>query len=650
MSTKERKKLYSVGKKSYRLAVCDHVLDTIYGQIGLTEVERELEHLSIFKRLHNISQLGLVNWIFPCALHTRYTHSIGVMHIAGEMAIHINSNTKIETPFFDDDDIQIIRLAGLLHDIGHYPMSHNVEQAYKDASDSMKRKAGSKQTPTQRLKAITKCPAFLNPMAEPERVIPKNLHKLSKEEVEELKIFVKNRRLNSEVSYFDSFAGSTGHHHENIGNLIIISNQSIHDKVRDHYILLSEDGETVLNPKFAPQQGSETGVSEEQVEEITTHLLEAIGEMVRGNYENKTSQKLPWLRKYSAMIQLIHSELDADNLDYLLRDATFSGTSYGTMDMGILLNCLTVAKFQERQGKKLTGNYRYIVGIRKKGLGCVEQFLLNKYLAYTQMIMSKYVSILESMLLCFEADYVIESEDDEDYSCDGLEKMVSKPDPASKYYGFSDHYIFQKIYSYKKSEKTMKPLPKAIVSQLNGLRAFNLAECEQNEFICTGFSDNEIRESIQKSTIYKEFSTLCERLREQEVALEDRKASSYEKDLAYDAEKYQLFPFRFERYSLTKQLPLDIFANKFLFYYMSPERRFSFHYYRLADGIPILEQEEYDYNSSYRFHKNPLTKEKDVARLFNIPKLCVDSEQSCLHQTFSMQYVSLRQYQIGDAS
>lgn len=45
----------------YLLKISDHILDNIYGQIGLTLVERKIERLPLFKRLHNISQLGLVN-------------------------------------------------------------------------------------------------------------------------------------------------------------------------------------------------------------------------------------------------------------------------------------------------------------------------------------------------------------------------------------------------------------------------------------------------------------------------------------------------------------------------------------------------------------------------------------------------------------
>lgn len=49
--------IYKVGDERYRISICDHILDNIYGQIGLTEVERKIERLPIFKRLHNISQL-----------------------------------------------------------------------------------------------------------------------------------------------------------------------------------------------------------------------------------------------------------------------------------------------------------------------------------------------------------------------------------------------------------------------------------------------------------------------------------------------------------------------------------------------------------------------------------------------------------------
>lgn len=77
------------------------------------------------------------------------------MHVVGEMASHININMREK--FFCDSEIQILRLAGLLHDIGHYPLSHNIEYAYKDAQQADKYRI---RTISQNLKHFVNCPDF----------------------------------------------------------------------------------------------------------------------------------------------------------------------------------------------------------------------------------------------------------------------------------------------------------------------------------------------------------------------------------------------------------------------------------------------------------------------------------------------------------
>ena len=72
-------------------------------------MEKEIIELPIFKRLQSIKQLGLTNWIFPGAEHTRFIHSLGVMHLADQMAIQLR---------YSGEERQLVRLAGLLHDIG----------------------------------------------------------------------------------------------------------------------------------------------------------------------------------------------------------------------------------------------------------------------------------------------------------------------------------------------------------------------------------------------------------------------------------------------------------------------------------------------------------------------------------------------------
>ncbi len=110
----------------YKLNFTDKILDNVHGFIEYTDVEREIIELPVFKRLQSIKQLSLTNWIFPGAEHTRFIHSLGVMHIADQMAIQLR---------YTDEERQLVRLAGLLHDLGHYPLSHVGERAYMQLSE-----------------------------------------------------------------------------------------------------------------------------------------------------------------------------------------------------------------------------------------------------------------------------------------------------------------------------------------------------------------------------------------------------------------------------------------------------------------------------------------------------------------------------------
>ena len=98
------------------------ILDNVHGFIPYTESEKKIMQTQLFKRLQSIKQLSVVNWVFPGSEHTRFIHSLGVMHIADKMAISLG---------LDDDQRKILRLAGLLHDVGHYPLSHVCEAPYR---------------------------------------------------------------------------------------------------------------------------------------------------------------------------------------------------------------------------------------------------------------------------------------------------------------------------------------------------------------------------------------------------------------------------------------------------------------------------------------------------------------------------------------
>lgn len=600
---------YQVANFEYKVKICDHILDNLYGQIGLTEVEKKIEKLPIFKRLHNLSQLGLVNWIFPCALHTRYTHSIGVMHIAGEMASRININMGEE--FFCDSEIQILRLTGLLHDIGHYPLSHNIEFAYKDAQQAEKYR---EEPILQNLKHFVNCPNFLVP----------DYNKQDVSDPEE----IKDQKLEAEEIFAKGFSGSSGFHHENIGKQIIIHNKDLRQTIRNFFVLLKTESGIFLNSFFAPVDDNgckKEMVTNDEVEKIVDDLLIAIGNLVIGNYAYEQDSSCHWMEKYSAMIQIIHSDMDADNLDYLLRDATFSGTSYGIMDMGILLNCLYVKKITDSSSENIS--VRYIIGITKKGVGAAEQFLLGKFMAYSQMILSKYVSILEAMILRVESESIIPK--DRNYKGSLLMEMVTRPQTDIRYLRFSDFYIFDKLYSLTEFMDEFRTLPRAIISRLTHSCAFDLDVTGRGgECICVGTDVKSIIDEFSSNSVYQEF------VRDYS-AIKDKLG----KELADGDNEGKLFAYRFEQYSLTKEIPIDEFENKYIFSEMKPSRRFAFHYYRLGNGIPILEpSKEYSYSELEAGKPDPA----------KIPQLCVDSQVSALKDLRGMQFVALRKYKICD--
>ena len=103
-----------------------HIRDPVHNFIRLQDEERRLLGTPVFQRLRGIRQLALATLVYPGALHTRFDHSLGVMHVAGQMAQSLGMG---------EDDIGRVRLAALLHDVGHGPFSHVSEYALERYAD-----------------------------------------------------------------------------------------------------------------------------------------------------------------------------------------------------------------------------------------------------------------------------------------------------------------------------------------------------------------------------------------------------------------------------------------------------------------------------------------------------------------------------------
>ena len=99
------------------------IIDPIHDFIRVYNHELPLIDHPIFQRLRRIRQLSGAHLTYPAAQHTRFEHSLGVMHIAEQAGNSLN-----EKGFLKSDDIKVLRLAALLHDIGHGPFSHLYEE------------------------------------------------------------------------------------------------------------------------------------------------------------------------------------------------------------------------------------------------------------------------------------------------------------------------------------------------------------------------------------------------------------------------------------------------------------------------------------------------------------------------------------------
>lgn len=289
---------------SEKIEFSGQILDNVHGFIPYTAAEKKIMDTQLFKRLQSIKQLSVVNWVFPGSEHTRFVHSLGVMHIADKIAISLGLGYA---------ERRLVRLAGLLHDIGHYPLSHVCEMPYRK-------------------------PMTIEEL--PDSEFCKKLNEKIRDDIDSFSIIPETVFMSK----------SDGKHHEAIGELIVRNNEEIRQIIIDE-----------CRDENAPN---------------------IIADIIIGNVERPQTDPL--------LVQIIHSELDADGIDYLMRDATFSGTSFGSFEIDQLIRCLEVGNCSGKQ----------ILCITPKGIAAADQYLTNKFFSYSQVVFNKHIAISEWMAEC----------------------------------------------------------------------------------------------------------------------------------------------------------------------------------------------------------------------------------------------------------
>jgi len=84
----------------------------------------------LLQRLRGVHQTALAYLTFPTSLHSRFDHSLGVLVQANNLAVAVQKNEPLENCDLSDQDIQNLRFASLIHDIGHCLFSHTSEEVY----------------------------------------------------------------------------------------------------------------------------------------------------------------------------------------------------------------------------------------------------------------------------------------------------------------------------------------------------------------------------------------------------------------------------------------------------------------------------------------------------------------------------------------
>ncbi len=137
------------------------IRDPVWGYIYLPEPLLALIDTEDFQRLRNITQLGFVHLVYPGARHTRFEHSLGVYHLAKQFLVRLlRSDPPLE---LEDEDIRVFLAATLLHDIGHYPFSHTLEELLPFFEEHEERARRIIEDPSSAVNGVLRCDLNVDP-------------------------------------------------------------------------------------------------------------------------------------------------------------------------------------------------------------------------------------------------------------------------------------------------------------------------------------------------------------------------------------------------------------------------------------------------------------------------------------------------------
>lgn len=297
----------------------------LHGAIDVDGDELAVINEPFVQRLRGIRQLGFSHLPFPGATHTRYAHSLGVMHLAGRAFDSCFRDEPFSSRARHRAYRHVVRLAALCHDLGHPPFSHAAEFA---------------MPPLRELRVGA---------YSPERVAA---------------------RLDAQATHEDY-------------TVAILTQSPVAARIRDHF-------------PFTPRH----------VAALVSHEVAVDDDF----FVDRGVDLRPLLS------QLISSDLDVDRLDYLRRDAYYTGTRYGEVDVTWLVSHLT--RHTDDQG-------RVCLALDRRALYAFDDFMMARFHMFVMVYFHQKSVAYERMLQRYMTDpsctYRLPADLDDYLRCDDAE-------------------------------------------------------------------------------------------------------------------------------------------------------------------------------------------------------------------------------------
>ncbi len=262
--------------------------DSVHGSVKVSGVFLELLHRPELQRLHGVKQLGLAYLVFPGANHTRFEHSLGTYYVAGLMC---------EALELSPEDRAQALAAALLHDLGHPPFSHTLEEVLEN--------------------------------------------RFSMDHMELGAALVRGQR-SAVRDWEQGMIGCEG---------------TIAELLERNGIPAEAVADIIVSPGHKARRGQRL-------------ITEASGQSHFNSRDH--------------LNQMLHGPVDADQMDYLLRDAHYTGVAHGAIDLDRLVHTIAL--------------HHGDIVVRKNGLVAAEGLMVARARMYSSVYFHKTVRIAEMML------------------------------------------------------------------------------------------------------------------------------------------------------------------------------------------------------------------------------------------------------------